>query len=72
MLAVVKNRGGDGDIPESQAPHESGVKPAVFTFHVKELEKRRLIQVSYYAGEAHYQLAPPGAGWLIAHNEMPD
>jgi hypothetical protein len=72
MLAMVRNRGGDGDIPESEAPRESGIKPAVFTFHVKELEKRDLAHVSYYAGQAHYKLGPPGAGWLIAHNEMPD
>jgi hypothetical protein len=72
MLAVMKNRGSEG-IPESEAPRECGIKPAVFTYHVNELVERDFANVGHWGVEGiHYSLTAAGSGWLLRNNEMPE
>jgi hypothetical protein len=72
MLAVMKNRGSEG-IPESEAPLECGIKPAVFTYHVNELVERDFANTSHWGVEGiHYSITAAGSGWLLRNNEMPE
>jgi hypothetical protein len=71
MLASLKNENIE-DIPEFGAPRACDLSAAVFSYHVHELKKKGLAFVSVYGEGGHYGIAPPGSGWLIEHNQMPE
>lgn len=64
--------GGTNEIKDDQAAQLSGLKPAVFAHHVKQLENKELVYVNYGMYGNYARITSDGSGWLIEHGQMPE
>lgn len=77
FLAHVANQGVAGfdeGVPEDLIVRETGVKPAVFRYHIDELCHRGRLVIADYSSIAPtmYRLGANGSKWLIDNNLMPE
>lgn len=70
-LAEAQN-GAHPALEVDQVPQRCGLKPAVYSHHAAQLQRRKLIAVEYSAYGNFVGITPDGNGWLIEHELMPE